>query len=81
MKHEVIVYRSDSCSYCKKLKDWLEQNKISFTDKDIEDQEIYSEFEKFNAQGIPFIRIIDKEGGKEERIVGFHPEAIKRILK
>jgi glutaredoxin len=80
-KYEIIVYTSDSCSYCRKLKGWLEKNKISFTNKNIEDQEIYNEFENYNAQGIPFIRIIDREDEKEvERIVGFHPEVIKRLL-
>lgn len=31
----VIVYSSPSCTYCKKLKDFLQKNKIKFIEKDV----------------------------------------------
>lgn len=79
MKYEVIVYSSDSCSYCLKLKKWLTENNIPYQYKDISNQQIYNEFEEFKVNGIPFIRLIDNNN-VEKRIVGFQPKDIKQFL-
>ena len=81
MNYEVIVYANDTCSYCSGLREWLKENKISFTDRNIENPELDNELEMFYAQSIPFIRIINRENVKEERILGFQPKKMKRIHK
>lgn len=80
MKYNITVYSSESCHFCVKLKNWLSENNISYTNKDINDEQLLDEFKKVKVDGIPFTVLVDNENKKEERIVGFQPEKIKIIL-
>ncbi|EJV54860.1 glutaredoxin family protein [Bacillus cereus] len=82
MKKEVILYGSDSCTYCVKAKEWLKEKDIQFTNKSINIKEEREEFETFNAPGVPLILVKDNENKTEEKIIGFDPESLeKAILK
>lgn len=80
MKYNITVYSSDSCQFCVKLKNWLSENNISYTNKDINDEQLLDEFKKYKVDGIPFTVLVGNENKKEERIVGFQPEKVKIIL-
>ncbi|KYD18770.1 glutaredoxin family protein [Geobacillus thermodenitrificans] len=81
MDKEILVYSSNNCSFCAKLKSWLDENNIPYINRDIDVPEIQKEFEKFNIYGIPVIFITDKNTKKTTRIVGFQPDAIKQVLE
>jgi glutaredoxin len=80
MVKELVVYSSNHCIFCTKLKEWLKENKIPYTNKDIDIPEIREEFKQFNVPGIPFSLITDKSTGETLKIVGFRPEKFKQIF-
>lgn len=73
----VIVYSTDSCPWCVKVKEFLKQNKIEFTEINVAEypgglQELE---EKSGQRSVP---VIDIDG---TIIVGFDREAIKAALR
>ena len=73
---ETIIYTSPSCGWCHKLKEFLDQNKIKYTEKDVSDQENAKEMiDKSKQTGTP-TTIIDNQ-----IIVGFDEEKLKEALK
>jgi len=72
MDKNVVVYSSDNCPWCKKLKDFLEQNSVKFVEKDVAaDQAAAMEMvQKSGKQGIPVTDINGKI------IIGFNRDAI-----
>ncbi|HIE33705.1 MAG TPA: glutaredoxin family protein [Candidatus Altiarchaeales archaeon] len=72
----VIVYTTPTCPFCKMAKDYFEENKIEFVEKDISvDREAANEMiEKSGQMGVPVIDINGKI------IVGFVPDEIKKAL-
>lgn len=79
MNYSVTVYINPNCGPCKELKKWLNEKEISFTEKDIvNDEKAYEEFKEANQIFTPFT-VIQKEG-KKHNIVGGHKKRIEKIL-
>jgi len=78
---KITVYSTQTCPYCVRLKEWLNENKIEFENKDVgEDNEAAKEMvDKSGQMGVP-VTIIEKDG-KEEIITGFDKEKLEKILK
>ena len=71
----VIVYGTPWCHWCIKAKTFLEENKIGFEWKDVQEHAAAEEAHKKSGQaGIP---VIDIDGNI---IVGFDVEKIKTLL-
>lgn len=73
---KVTVYSTPTCPWCVRAKEFLEQNKIKFEDKDVaEDETARNEMiEKSGQMGVP---VLDIDG---TIIVGFDKEAVKKAL-
>lgn len=73
----VIVYSTPTCPWCKKTKEFLKENKVSFKEKDVSsNQKALEEMEKKSGQvGVPVIDINGKI------IVGFDESKMKKELK
>jgi glutaredoxin-like YruB-family protein len=73
---KVTVYSTPTCPYCKRVKDFLEENSIEFTDVDVAgDKEKAKEMiEKSGQMGVP---VIDIDG---EMIIGFDKDGLKEKL-
>ena len=73
---KVIVYSTPTCGYCKMVKAWLKEHKISFKDINVaEDEDARNEMiEKSGEIGVPQIEIGNKI------IVGFDKEALEKEL-
>lgn len=78
VKYDITVYSSDGCQYCVRLKDWLEENNITYINKDINEEHALKEFKQFNIHAIPFTLVVTDN--KVERIIGYQPGKIKAIL-
>lgn len=78
MKYDITVYSSNGCQYCVRLKEWLEENNITYINKDINEEHALKEFKQFNIHAIPFTLVVTDN--KEERIIGYQPGKIKAIL-
>lgn len=74
---KIIVYSTDTCPWCDKVKDFLKQNKVKFEAIDVgKDRAKAKEMiEKSGQMGVP---VIDVDG---EIVVGFDVERLKRLLK
>ena len=75
-KLKVIVYSTQTCPWCKKVKEFLKANKIPFTTKDVgtNTKDAQEMIKKSGQQGVP---VIDING---EIIVGFNESKLKKAL-
>jgi glutaredoxin 3 len=73
----IKVYSTQTCPWCVKLKEYLKEKKVQYTDYDVaKDAAARSEMIKKSGQmGVPQIEINGKT------IVGFDKAAIERELK
>jgi len=76
MDKKTTVYSTQTCPWCKKVKDYLTEKGIAFEDKDVAaDQEAAQEMIKKSGQmGVP---VIDVEGTV---IIGFDQQALDAAL-
>ncbi|MBU1998786.1 MAG: glutaredoxin domain-containing protein [Candidatus Omnitrophota bacterium] len=76
MDKNVFVYSTATCPYCVRVKQFLKDNNVSFTNYDVaSDQQRGEEMIKKSGQmGVPVLDI----GG--EIIVGFDKDRIKELL-
>lgn len=73
----VTVYSTPTCPWCKKTKEFLKENKVSFKSVDVStDKAAMEEMQKKSGQlGVP---VIDANG---TIITGFDEDKLKKALK
>lgn len=72
---QAIVYSSTNCNYCKQLKTYLEEQNISYEERNIdESEEARQELSKLGIMSVPLTLIGEKQ------ILGFNPNRIKKAL-
>lgn len=72
---KVVVYTSTSCHYCHVLKDYLNEKKVDFEEKNIDkDPEARAFLMKNRIMGVPATYI------GEEQVMGFDKERIDQLL-
>lgn len=77
MTKKITVYSTPTCPWCKLLKDFLDEKKVEYTDKDIsQDQQAATEmFEKTEQRAVP---VADIDG---TIIIGFDKQQIEKALE
>jgi glutaredoxin 3 len=71
----VVLFTTKTCPYCKKAKEFLDQNKIHYTEKDVNvDQEARREMTRRNIKGVPAFFIGD------DLVVGLDQEKILALV-
>ncbi len=72
---KVIIYSSDSCGYCVAAKQYLNENNIEYTEKNIgNDMEARNELIKMGHMGVPVLLIDGEE------VVGFDKPKLDELL-
>ena len=72
---KVIIYSSDSCGYCVAAKQYLNENNIEYTEKNIgNDMEARNELIKRGHMGVPVLLIDGEE------VVGFDKPKLDELL-
>ncbi len=76
IKHNIILYKTQTCSYCHLVEEFLNENKIKFTSIDVgNDTKAAKEMIKKSGQmSVPVIDIDSKI------IIGFDRTALKKAL-
>jgi len=75
-KPKVILYSTTWCGYCKKVRKWLRQKKIAFSEYDTEKSERgRRDYKKMNGRGVPIVKV-----GKQ-RVNGFSPGRLTQLLR
>jgi glutaredoxin-like YruB-family protein len=74
---KVIVFSTPTCSWCRKLKSYLKENKIRFTDVDVsrDAKAAQDMVKKTRRQGVPQMWI------NNVPVVGFDKQKIDRLLE
>ncbi|PEZ06119.1 NrdH-redoxin [Priestia megaterium] len=81
MKNFIKVYTSSSCIHCKNLKEWLAQNHIVYTEKNVEENpEYHLELLKYKSLGLPFTVITDNKTNKVNKVLGFNQKKLTKLL-
>lgn len=79
METSVTIFSTPNCTYCKKAKEFLTANNISFEDIDVStNSEAKAEMIEISGQmGVPVIRI-----GTQDVVVGFtgNEDLLKELL-
>lgn len=75
--HQITIYTTPTCVYCKMAKAFFQEHKIEYTEKDVTtDQQAQEEMIKKSGQmGVP---VIDIDG---QIIVGFDKEKLSELLE
>jgi len=74
---KVIVYSTATCPFCVRVKDFLKEHKVKFTNKDVgANQEAAKEMVK--KSGSMSVPVIDIDG---KIIVGFDEAKLRKVLK
>lgn len=72
---EVVVYSSDTCSYCKMVKEYLNDKGVDFEEKNIsQDNEARKELIDAGFMGVPVVYIDD------EVVQGFDKDKLEELL-
>ena len=74
----VIIYTSNGCSPCVATKSWLDKNNISYTEKNIVDDENRRELIQKGYQSTPVTLI--RSGGDATYIVGFNVKKLAEVF-
>jgi glutaredoxin-like YruB-family protein len=74
---KVIVFSTPTCSWCRKLKSYLKENKIRFRDVDIsrDPRAAQDMFRKTKQQGVPQMWV------NNIPVVGFDKQKIDKLLE
>lgn len=74
---KVVVFSTPTCSWCRKLKSYLKENKIRFVDVDVskDPKAVQDMIKRSGKHGVPQIWINNKP------VIGFEKEKIDRLLK
>lgn len=74
---KVKVYSTPTCHWCKKTKEFLNENKVKFTDIDVTKNPAKAQqmIEKSGQMGVPVIEVDD------DIIIGFKKPLLKKLLK
>ena len=79
---QIIVYSTTTCPYCKMLKDYLNEKKVSYVEKmvDMDDAARQEMMESSGGfLGVPFT-LIALDNGVKETVLGFDKGKINSVL-
>lgn len=72
----IVIYTSNTCGYCHLAKDYLNENNIAFTEKNVSsDPQARKELMSQGFMGVPVIFV------DEEVIQGFDKDRLEALLK
>jgi glutaredoxin-like YruB-family protein len=77
LDHEVVVYTTSWCGWCRKTLAFLEQEGVRFENRDIEADEAWRE-ELIEKTGTTSIPVVEIDG---ELIRGYDPQRMARLLR
>ena len=78
---KITIYSTKTCSFCKMLKSYLNQNGISYEEKLADDDMTVAQelFDKSHQLGVPFT-IIEQDVKSEVSILGFDRPKFDKVL-
>ena len=71
---KVVMYTSDTCTYCVSAKEYFAENNISYEEKNVKEPTNRKELMAMGIMSVPVIKI------DEETVIGFNKEEIESLL-
>jgi glutaredoxin 3 len=71
---DVVVYTSNTCTYCGQAKEYLKENGIAYEERNIKEPAFRKELMGMGFMSVPVIKI------GEETVLGFDKEKIDSLL-
>lgn len=71
----VIVYSTEGCAFCMAAKEYLDENKISFEERNIKNKDFRKELIDLGFMSVPVIKI------EEDIVLGFDKPRINELLR
>ena len=74
---KIVVFSTPTCSWCRKLKSYLRENKVRFTDVDVsrDTKAARDMIRKTGQQGVPQMWV------NSVPVIGFNKQKIDRLLE
>lgn len=73
---QVVLYSTSWCGYCRKMREFLEQNHIDYVEFDIEvSEDANTEFKRLGGNGIPLVLV------KGRVVNGYAPKAVLELIR
>lgn len=78
---KVVVYSTKTCPFCKMEKEYLKEKGIAFENFFVDEDEKKAKemIKKSGQMGVP-VTVITGDDGKEEVVVGFEKEELRKKL-
>lgn len=74
-KPQVTILTASWCAYCDKMRQFLKNNQVPFTEYDIEKSNLgYQLYRSLNAQGVPVVQLGEKV------LFGYNPDKLQALL-
>ena len=80
---QVTIYTTTTCPYCQMLKNYLDERKIDYVEKLVDQDEVSrKEMEQKSGGylGVPF-SVVTRDSGEEIKIVGFDKTLFEQATK
>ena len=76
-KPKVIIYSTSTCPWCERAKEFFEEHKVQYAEKDVADDEAAANemIQKSGQMGVP---VIDIDG---KIIIGYDEPQLRKLLK
>lgn len=76
-QHQVTIYSTEFCGYCKLAKQYFKENNVAFTEKRVDTDEIAREemIKKSGQYGVP---VIDVDG---KLVIGYDKPQLAQLLE
>lgn len=76
MKPKIVIFSTPTCSWCKKIKDYMKKNGFTYKDVDVsKDHKAFQDMvRKTNQEGVPQTWI------NNQPVIGFDKAKIDRLL-
>jgi len=71
---KVIVYSTEGCAFCMATKEYLDENKIPFEERNIKNKDFKKELIALGFMSVPVIKI------EEDIVLGFDKPRINELL-
>jgi glutaredoxin len=77
----IYVYTTQTCGFCIRLKEWLEEKQVEYIERDIiNDPEARKEFQELRERGTPVVLFKNESGEVISKVLGFNKQKLVEIL-
>ncbi|MBL4951111.1 thioredoxin family protein [Neobacillus sp. YIM B02564] len=78
MSKQILKFSRVGCTPCKIMTNFLNEQGVEYKELDVEDDAQLAV--QYGISGVPTLLLVDENGDVLDRVVGFNPSAIEKLL-